>query len=115
MSIGVIVEYRTPGREERYWPYLTQRHLVDFIWPLAKSLGLERIEQFEVLTDYDRPENVRAVVTELITIYRYLEDPNSDKRAYPEWEHVMNRTAELIGILQNVLDEWADVKEVGFF
>ena len=115
MSIGLCVTYRDPSREEEYWPYLTQRHLVDCLWPLAAVHGWERLELLEVLSDYQHAENVRALLAELEAVCRYFGDPATANDRYPGWEHVQTRTSELIQRLQQVVAEWGDVQEVSFF
>ena len=115
MSIGVCVTYRDPSREEEYWPYLTQRHLTDCLWPLASALGLERVELLEVLCVYQSADDLRELVEQLEVVSRHFTDPVNAKGRYPEWEHVCTRTAELIQRLKQVLAEWPDVAEVSFF
>ena len=115
MSIGVCVTYRDPWREEEYWPYLTQRHLTAYLWPLAAALGLERVELLEVVSDYQSADNVRALLAELETVYRHFVDPANANEPYPDREHVRDRTAELIQRLNQVLAEWPSVAEVSFF
>jgi hypothetical protein len=109
------VTYHDSSREEEYHPYLAQRHLVDYLWPLATALGLERVELLEVLSDYQTADNVRALLDELEVVYRFFEDPTTVKPPYPDWEHVQTRTAELIQRLQQVLAGWDNVQEVSFF
>ena len=115
MSIGLCVTYRDPSHEEEYWPYLTQPYLTECLWPLALSLGLERVELLEVLMDYDSAENVRELLNELHAVVGYLSGPAPEKEHYPRWEHVLNRTVELTLRLQQVLAEWSQIREVSFF
>lgn len=115
MSIGVCLRYRDPAREEFYWPYLTQSHLRDCLWPLAGSLGLWRVELLEVLSDYQSAETVRALLAELEVVVRHLDGTEEIRARYPNWEHVRNRTEELTGYLREVLTTWNDVAEVAFF
>jgi hypothetical protein len=115
MSIGICVTYRDPSREEEYRPYLTQRHLRDCLWPLASVLGLERVELLEVLSDYQTADNVLALLTELETVCQFFTDPTTAKEQSPDWQHVRNRTFELVQLLHQLLAEWDAVQEVSFF
>jgi hypothetical protein len=115
VSIGICVRYHDSTCEEEYWPYLAQLHLNDCLWPLASILGLERVELLEVLGDYQCADNVRALLVELESVCRYFDDATTAKEQYPNWEHVHNRTTELIQRLQQVLADWTAVEEVSFF
>jgi hypothetical protein len=112
MSIGLNIRYR--NSEEVSWPYLTQRHLTGFLWPLARSLGLWRIELMEVLPSYKSEADAIEMTTDFEDIERYLNDPSMDHR-YADIEHVRNRTRELVDRLWEVLARWAEVEELDFF
>jgi hypothetical protein len=116
MSIGICVRYRDPAREEEYRPYLTQRHLTDFLCPLAASLGAWRIEFLEFFSSVDDPaEELGELCEQFEAVCRSFNDSASGAEQYPHREHVENRTIELVQHLRQILAEWVAVREVAFF
>jgi hypothetical protein len=116
MSIGLCVKYRDPAREEMYWPYLTQRHLTNFLWPLAASFGSWRVELLEVLGyGRDSAEEPGELREQFEAVCRFLAEPATAKEHYPHWEHVRDRTVALLQYLQQIQAEWDAVREVAFF
>lgn len=113
MSIGLNVRYRPP-REEEYWPYLTQRHLTEFLWPLAESLGLWRVELMEVISGYTVKTDVAELTEQIELVLRHLDDP-ATKVTYPSIEHVRERTCELAKRLRDCLTEWDRIEKIDFF
>jgi len=112
MSIGLNVLFRSG--EQDYWPYLTQRHLTNFLWPLAGSLGLPRVELMEVLPSYRDADELGQLILELKAVQAAMERPKEGDE-YEAIEHVRDRTAELIERLTEVASRSAEVAEVSFF
>ncbi len=113
MSIGLCVRYADPQRGEDYWPYLTQRHLRDALWPLARRLGLERIELLEAWSDYADQASVETLLTELRVVLTREAEPELATYAYRD--HLLARTAELVARLERLLDTWVGVRSIDFF
>lgn len=92
MSIGLNV--RDHAGLDEYWPYLTQRHLTGLLWPLAKKLGLSRVELMEVLCIYRDRDEVQAFMDELAALLDVLRGEGAP--VYFDTDHVVRRSLELL-------------------
>lgn len=108
MAIDLVVKYRNPNREDGYFPFAFQRYARLYWWPIAERLGLEKLQQLELLEVRSEAE-VDELIDEIRRVGEYVsaakpEEIPEDHRAY-----LLERIEKVVPFLQAARAEWSAV------
>ena len=108
MAIDLVIQYRDPTREDGYFPFTFQRYARLYWWPIAERLGLEKLQQLELL-DVRSEAEVDDLIDEIRRVSEYVSAATPDEIPPDHRAHLLERIEKVIPFLQAARAEWPNV------
>ena len=105
MAIDIVVKYRDPAREDGYFPFAFQRYARLYWWPIAERLGLEKLQQLELLS-VRTDAGVDELIGEICRVRDYVLDSKPQEIPPDHRAYLLERIEKVIPFLQAVRAEW---------
>jgi hypothetical protein len=108
MAIDLLIHYRDASREVGYFPFAFQRYARLYWWPIAERLGLEKLQQLELLTVRTEVE-VDELIEEIRRVRDYVSASQPEEIPPDHRTYLLERIDKVIPFLQQARAEWSAI------